>query len=242
MKNTIKNVVNWPLKKLGLKIVRNRLEAISYSRLFDDMPLLFKNQSPLVLDVGANTGQTIESIQGAFKRPTIHAFEPSSDVFTELTKKEYGNNISLHNIALGERQEKREFINYEWSTMSSFLELSNDKSNRFKDVEIDKKEIVEVSTIDDFLSSQKIEQVDLLKIDTQGFDLRVLKGAKNAPENGLINHVLIELNFVKMYDQQSSSQEIIHLLKDNGLLLIDYYEKVREKHTIAWCTALFGRR
>jgi len=242
MKKIIKNVVNWPLKKMGLKIVRERLEAISYSRLFDDLPTLFNTQSPMVLDVGANVGQTVDSILEVFERPIIHAFEPSSSVFVQLTKKRYRGSIFLHNLALGERDEQREFINYKWSTMSSFLELSRHESNRFKDVEIDEKEIVTVATVDGFVTSQKIEKVDLLKIDTQGFDMRVLKGARESLASGVVDHVLVELNFVEMYDHQSSFYEVIDLLESNGLFLIDYYEKIREKHTIAWCTALFGRR
>jgi hypothetical protein len=81
-----------------------------------------------------------------------------------------------------------------------------------------------------------------LKVDTQGYDLEVLLGAEESLKNGLIKNVIVELNFVRMYKGQSSAKEIIDLLARYNILLIDYYEKERQNNTLAWCTALFGRR
>ena len=42
--------------------------------------------SPVVFDVGANRGQTIERLQRHFDRPVIHAFEPGRAAFAELQR------------------------------------------------------------------------------------------------------------------------------------------------------------
>jgi len=84
--------------------------------------------------------------------------------------------------------------------------------------------------------------VDLLKIDTQGFDFEVLLGGEKSFERGAIKNVLIELNFVRMYEGQGATIDIIEFLGKHEVHLIDYYEKVRQNNTLAWCTALFGRR
>jgi len=138
--------------------------------------------------------------------------------------------------------EEREFINYRQPCLSSFLPLDGNEENRFREVEEKKKEIVLIDTIDKFLAEKKIEHVDLLKVDTQGFDLDVILGAKSALCNQKVDYILIELNFVKMYQNQCKAEEVIKYLNENGLYLIDYYEKVRQKNVLAWCTALFGRR
>jgi len=146
--------------------------------------------------------------------------------------------VFLYDYALGAKRQERQFINYEDSCLSSFLPLdpSYDESSESS------RELVKVETVDHFVSEQSIDSVDLLKVDTQGFDLEVLLGAERALQSGLVRNVLIELNFVKMYEGQASSADIISTLGKSGLFLLDYYEKVRRGHTLAWCNGLFGRR
>lgn len=244
IKKVIKALINRPLEKLGLKIVRARLENLSFIRLFDDIALLVPIDNPVILDIGANVGQTIEAIQETFHSPTIHSFEPSTQIFAELKSKSFKTkgNLNLYNFAFGESSDQKEFINYDWSTMSSFLKLDSDKSNRFREIEETNRELVEIRTVDDFILEKNIKEIHLLKTDTQGFDLNVLNGATNALSNKLIQYVLVEINFVKMYDNQSSFEDIHQFLAKKDMHLIEYYEKYRENNTIAWCTALFGHR
>ena len=101
---------------------------------------------------------------------------------------------------------------------------------------------MKTETLDRFIAAEKIDKIDLLKIDTQGFDLDVLQGAEQALSDELVSNVLVELNFIKMYQGQSSAEEINTYLNKYGFFLVDYYEKVRRSNTIGWCTALFSRR
>ena len=68
---------------------------MSYRRLFDDLALLIPGGEPVVFDVGANVGQTIEAINQVFDKPQIIAFEPSSAVFEALQNKHFGENVAL---------------------------------------------------------------------------------------------------------------------------------------------------
>ena len=147
----------------------------------------------------------------------------------------------IHNIALGKERQNREFLNYKNPFLSSFLPLDSSEENRYRSVVLESKEMVEVDTVDGFLHRKNINDVDLLKIDTQGFDFEVLLGAKEALRNGVIRNVLVELNFVRKYEGQSAPEDIIHFLNENNIFLIDYYEKVRQNVTLAWCTALLKR-
>ena len=239
---TLKKIVNRCLDPVKLKPVRARNNSRFGVNLFDDLGQLIKKESPVCLDVGANKGQTIDSLRKAFRDPYIYAFEPSTKTFEILKSKKFGERIFLYNKALGKKRQNREFINYNRHTLSSFLPLDSDEENRFREEAVNNKEIVEVETIDGFLQHENIGDVDLLKIDTQGFDLEVLLGARNALQSGAIRNVLIELNFVRMYEGQCSPEDIVSILKENDIFLIDYYEKERQNYKLAWCTALFGRR
>jgi FkbM family methyltransferase len=208
----------------------------------EDLKLAIGTERPVCLDVGANEGQTIDLLQTLFTRPTIYAFEPSRKMFQILQLRDFGNGVSLHKVALGNEIKTQEFINYKNSCLSSFLPLDTHGENRFRSVEIESRELVQVTTVDRFLQQNRISLVNLLKIDTQGFDLAVLLGAVEALQRGVIQNVLVELNFVRMYLRQSAPRDIIEFLLKHNMCLIDYYEKVRQNKTLAWCTALFGKR
>ncbi len=238
----LKNKVKGLLRKYNYVVQHIAPNNISGVDLFRDMRLLVKTENPVCLDAGANRGQTIEMFQKSFKNPKIYAFEPSSEIFQILQSRKHGDQVSLHNFALGENNAKHEFINYQSSCLSSFLTLDAHEENRFRNWEIKSKEMVEVKTLDWFLQQYSIDTVDLLKIDTQGYDLPVLLGATESFQRGLIHNVFVELNFVRMYEKQSDAKEIIDFLAKYNIHLVDYYEKVRQHHTLAWCTALFTRR
>jgi len=242
MKSLLKRIINGFLAHMNLKVIRNDVSVISGINLFADLKVLLKTESPVCLDVGANIGQTIDNLLKAFQDPCIFSFEPSESTFKILSSKKYTKRVNLYNYALGSEAKELEFINYNKANLSSFLAMDQDRENRFRKVVERSRETVKVETVDYFLSKKGIGKIDLLKIDTQGYDLEVLSGGANALEHGLIRFVLVEINFVKMYKGQASSDELLSLLRRKGYYLIDLYEKERQQNTLAWCTALFGRR
>ena len=118
------------------------------------------NPSPIIFDVGANVGQTIKSFRSIFPGSTIHAFEPSAEVFTELEKNAKGNGIHLNNFAVGARPEIREFIEMTGSEQNSFLEF--DKDGRGYGTAKGRTP-VSVCTIDDYCRANKIERIHVFK-------------------------------------------------------------------------------
>jgi FkbM family methyltransferase len=216
--------------------------VVSGHDLRRDLRIIVRKARPVCLDVGANAGQTIDMLKAVYGNPIIHAFEPSTRTFALLRQKAAYDGVHLYNYALGREISSREFVNYQDSCLSSFLALDPHEDNRFRNVRIEAKEPVAIETIDSFLDRSGIDNVDLLKIDTQGFDLEVLLGGEKSFQSGTIKNVLIELTFVPTYEGQAATRDIIDFLRKYQVHLIDYYEKVRQKNTLAWCTALFGRR
>jgi len=158
------------------------------------MGKLAATSSPLVFDVGANRGQSIARFRRQFERPLIHAFEPGRGAFAELQRVcAQTPDLVLNNIALGARRETRTFLDNDHDDMSSFLEPSVTAWG-----EIVSRYPVEVITADDYCQSRGLERIDILKIDTQGFDLEVLRGAEGLMRESAIHLIFMEYYFTDM--------------------------------------------
>ena len=240
--NFFKNSIRFVLNRFNLRIHHVPKNKITGFNLGEDLQKIITQTSPVCLDVGANIGQTIKLFETIFESPLIYSFEPSKKIFEKLKAGFSSPQTRLYNYALGKEITRKEFINYEQSTMSSFLELSSSDENRFRNMQVIDREEVEVKTVDWFLEQENISSVDILKIDTQGFDIEVLRGAIHSFEKGIIRNVIIEINFIQMYNGQGTAQDISQFLADYGLHLVDYYEKARKGKTLAWASALFGKR
>ncbi len=229
------------LSSLGLFTARKYPNCVNGYRLADDLSVIVPGNTPLCFDIGANKGQTIELLQSIFKQPVIHAFEPASATFTTLKNQETGTGVYLHQLAFGERVGLAEFRNYQQSELSSFLPMNRDKAeNIFAEEAVVSVESVRVETLDNFCTMHQIDHIDLLKIDTQGFELPVLRGGANLLGQGKVKAILLELNFAALYKGQSDPLEILQLMRMHSMRLVDYYEKERATgKELSWTTALF---
>lgn len=81
----------------------------------------------------------------------------------------------------------------------------------------------------------------MLKIDTQGFDFEILKGAESCFKAQLIKNIVIEMNFVKLYSGQNTLGDVIDILILNGFKPVGLYYIFRDKNNegISWCNMLF---
>ena len=92
-------------------------------KFIDDLyPIIIKKKHPIIFDVGASKGQSIERYQGLYKNSIIHSFEPVKNEFNLLKEKFKNNpNIHLSNVGVGDHLGE-ELINIAKNTgHSSFL-------------------------------------------------------------------------------------------------------------------------
>jgi len=143
---------------------------------------------PLMIDVGANKGDwsnqalTVSRMIGS--KPTIHAFEPDSGT-RKLLKARLAGAINVWPLAVSSTLGEAQFYSsHAGSGTNSLAPLSGRNI-----------EIVKLTTIDAFLADQAIGYVTMLKIDTEGFDFDVLRGARKTIAEGRIDIVQFEYNW-----------------------------------------------
>jgi FkbM family methyltransferase len=174
---------------------------------------------PIIFDIGANLGQTILKIKAIFPNSNLHSFEPSKICFKELIKK-FANTdkLVLNNKAVGSEKGALEFNEYSWSALNSFLKRA------FTQSEIVDTYFVDIVSVDDYCSENNIPYINLLKTDTEGFELNVLKGASRIMDENRVQFVFVEIFFHENYIGQSSFSEIFNYLSQKGFNMIRFYD------------------
>jgi len=220
------------LKKI-LKLFSLELRRLNVEQRFNNFKYVYKSKvksSPVIFDIGANEGQSIERFKSMFPSATIHAFEPDVDLFSIL-KKKYGKdkNIVLNNLAVGNKSELKNFNVHARSETSSFLKLKRG-SNWLKEraAQYDttpdhfttKIVEVEVVTIDQYAKKYNIDFIDILKSDTQGFDDKVIEGCKRLIENKLISFLELEIIFDDVYENYFSFSDYEKLILPSGYRMV----------------------
>lgn len=195
-------------KKNKAKISFNELYSKYYNK---------KNNKLIIFDVGANTGQSIKRFNNEFNLKEIHCFEPNVPAFEKL-KKIKSKNIFLNNLALGDKEKIQTFNNYPKTSSSSFYRIDK-KSSIYEMNKGFYSSNVKIITLDKYIEDSKIDKINILKIDTQGFEVSVLKGAINAVKDKRIDFIETEINLGFQYEIKTSFKEIENQLFDNYVLL-----------------------
>jgi len=199
--------------------------------------------APVCIDAGAHDGHFVDFLLDHLRQPAIHAFEPAPEPFARLQARHGGTpGVKLVNAGLGSEAGKIEFNIYDNQTLNSFLPMLPSGTSTLGSPKLIETLSVPVHSLDSYAESAGLVKIDLLKIDTQGYELQILRGASRLFASGSVESVLVEINFAPLYDRQVWAHEVIGFLHERGLHLVDFYEKCRLNPHLGWCTALFTRR
>lgn len=217
LKNRVRELVE---KQLGLRIFNEKYLPLGIS-LEVDLWKFNSNEFEIVFDVGANVGQTASEFVQYFPSAEIHCFEPISKPF-EILRNNFESNHRVHcyHQALGaENGELNIVINDDpISTTNSLIHQGRHSQNKAKH------ETVEVISIDSFLVKHNIPRIDFLKIDVEGFELEVLKGAANAFDYNQVRLVLCEVGLSAENKFHVSIAEMIAFMEAKGFYFFGLYQ------------------
>jgi len=235
-----KELVKAKARQLGIKICRITWRDLHPFEIIKD---LSDNDIATILDVGANVGQTALELVDRFPNARIHSIEPFPEAYELLRKNtELFPRIITHQLAFGASEgEQPLYINSKNET-NSLLKTSVHLDNYIPSEWCVPKGAVEVPvcTIGSFCKKQGIAKIDILKIDTQGYELKILEGALSMLSPERIRFLFMEVLFVPLYEGQPYFDEIVLLLRKHGYKLHGLYEITASvQDGFRWADALF---
>tara|TARA_Y100000590_G_scaffold262476_1_gene294536 strand:- start:1059 stop:1790 length:732 start_codon:yes stop_codon:yes gene_type:complete len=218
-------------EKLYLKLLMNFVYFVDYTnkkKILNYFRSKLKDVFLIAIDVGTHKGETIDFFLDNFNIKKIYCCEPNAEVFSELNnKKKYQDEkIKLFNLGLGQLNEEKQ-LSILRDSSSSTLNPFNENSKYFKrkkkilnyfsysDEYISKKELVKILKTSDFINQNQIKDIDVLKIDTEGYEYKILKGINN-DQFKFIKFIYFEHHYDLMLNKGYKFRDINDFLVEKG--------------------------
>lgn len=241
----VKNLAKSILRSMSFEV--SRLSSLERNRNqpADDPFLHQKRLSPtedvkVIFDIGANRGQTTRMYRQLFPDATIYCFEPFETSFAILVET-YKNCrlVQPFQLAVSDAVGTKAFYCTNESVMNSLLPLSPRADLLTTSTGSGAIE-VQTTTLDAFCRESNVTKIDILKMDVQGGELQVLRGATGILGNQLARLIYTEVNFNEIYVGQSFFHDVSSFLHRYGYSLYGLYQIAYSPvGPIGWADALF---
>jgi len=192
-------------------------------RFEHDLTRFLNGPPTVVLDAGANIGQTALRFNRYWKNAKVFSFEPVSSTYEQLSYRCRSlKNIECVNCALGDENKRVEIILDADSERNSLLHLAHEDFHQR-----DLVETVSMRRLDDFAGERQIHQIDLLKIDVEGFEIQVLEGAARLLREGRVRAIYAECGLLRNDDTHVHFADIDQYLYLRSFVFSGIYEIFR---------------
>ncbi|NTW99211.1 MAG: FkbM family methyltransferase [Geobacteraceae bacterium] len=220
---------------------KNQERTADYLQKFDrekTIKYLIKERQPFILDVGANVGASLDEFKSWWPDANVHCFEPQKECWDALEQRAHkfpGTSVVINRCAVGSvPDEQATFYSHDINSgVSGFnkINLQSQDSihlNRLIEVpqalqeykrSLNHERSVKIIRLDDYLNKLGIDKINLLKIDTQGFEPQVFEGLGSRLSD--VDVVITELMFFDYYERSLSFSDIERFLLPAGFYLYD---------------------
>lgn len=195
----------YPASSFGGLVVYTKLPEFKELEFLKDV----LNKNDIFLDIGANIG--IFSLVAASKITSgkIYAFEPFPDVYDKLSENirlnDLGHLIKVVKKVVSDKSGKEEFLLEDKSETASIVNRTN-RNLAFKKIPSIK--------LDDFISAEHLQYIDLVKIDVEGAEFKVLKGFSDYIKRGKVGSIIFEINKNNIYFDGDTKRILSFLIKN----------------------------
>ncbi|HYE60896.1 MAG TPA: FkbM family methyltransferase [Phycisphaerales bacterium] len=219
------------LARAGVLVFRKRLLPFGIVPAYD-VERLF-GAPATILDVGANMGQTALEYARAFPGANIYAFEPVPATYEQLrTNVAHLPRVRAIPFGLGAREETVAIELGQADERNSVLNRAGAGATNTA--------MVRITTGDRWMAGEGLTSIDLLKIDTEGFDVQVLRGFEGTLAAGRVRAVMVECEFDRVTPEPHSNfRDIDQLLAPLGFRVVTFYTHCATPKGMAWGNVLF---
>lgn len=175
---------------------------------------------PVIIDCGAFNGSDSVEFAKLIKTASIHSFEPVTELYLDLKKrtKRY-KNIHTYNIALADKDGSMDFyVSNGASTASSSLLEPKEHLNDHPDTVFTNKITVTTRALDSWAAENNIKKIDMLWLDMQGFELKMLKASEAILNSVTVIHT--EVSTRETYKGVESYNEYRAFLESKGFKVV----------------------
>jgi FkbM family methyltransferase len=182
----------------------------------------------VIYDIGANQGLWSEMVQVLFTPETILLFEPQREVREQALARQrrVGGDWQILPVGLGDRDEIHSLHLTRNRAASSLLAPLAAESSVIDQIREVGQEKVSIMPLDTLVAGKGLPVPDLVKIDVQGFEGRVLAGGQKTL--GAARRMVVEVSLQPLYDGQSLMPDVMHTLAQWGFELDDLQETFRQ--------------
>ena len=222
-------------ERFGVQIATTRRRGIDH---YVDMNGIKPLRSyATIADVGAHRGETALALAERMPKAQIYSFEPMAENYRAMVSNVAENTrITCVHSALGP-EDAEAVLEYGATSQQHSI------ATHSPDAKPDASEVVKVTSLDGFAEAQDIGRFDLVKTDTEGYDLEVLAGASRMLREGRIDFVYSETAFDASDRQHTSFTDLLGVMRGYDYRFIGLYELRHEPNPwrLLYCNALFTR-
>ena len=182
----------------------------------------FQSEGRVVYDIGAATGRYAAAIAKVGTVSHVIAFEPLAESYAELERRALeSSRIRCFRLALGDENGRVELHRSAWRDTSSLLPVAETIRSEFPlAAQIEGTETVEVARLDDVVAAHALPLPDLVKIDVQGVEDRVLRGAVESMVDATV--CVIEVSFRPLYEGSALFDDVYAAMRDAAFELVGF--------------------
>ena len=217
------------IEKLGyeLKGVKKQVTHNDFDSIINF--LLKDKKKHIYFDIGANEGQSIKRFKKINSQSNIHSFEPTPGLYKKLVQNfNTDKSIKINNLGVADIKSKLNFHTYKYHKINSFVPV--DKNSKFSKSRIlasksNEKEFenivkIDVTNIDSYCEENNISEIDFIKIDTQGYESKILLGMEKMLSKEKVSIIELELILGFGYERSFSFYDYEKILNNKNYKLI----------------------
>lgn len=210
----------------------------------------FREQKALVgaaktiFDVGAHYGQVAQGYRELFPDATVYAFEPFPASFERLRENVAGDaNIRPLPFGLSDESGPQRFCSNSFDATNSLLDADPRAGRAWGEgvVETTARVTCDFQRLDDFVAANAIEAIDILKLDVQGAETRVLDGGRDTLAARKIHLIYAEVLVAPTYRGQKKVWEVLQSFDRHGMKLHNIFNHVVKDGELLQFDAIFRR-